>query len=1154
MPEEELPAAEPAVAGPAAPVVEDYDAFISYTHEPDHAMAKAIQRGLFSLNRTALQAPVLKVFRDEESLSSTGDLSKTLQHHLDRSRFLILVASPASARSKYVLEELEYWLANKSSDTILIAVAGGEISWPYGSADFDWGKTTALPRSIFEGRFSGQPLWSDFRTVTDDKGRRLSLRDDRFLGPIATIGARLYGKPKEQLVSIERRNQRNALRRAYTWSVLFLVLAMIAGVLAFVANVQRGKADQRAREATSRRLAALSRTVHGTDGSLQYLLAAQAQRMAPTTEARGALFEAAAGSDGQRTLQGTQALARLVGHEQGVKAVGFSPGGARAGTVDGAGAVRVWATGAAGDPVTVAGLTQPRLAFTADGEFVVSDGSRLQWRDAVTGAVREDRDLGFVPAHLEWLGSGRTVLAAGPDATVVAARPDGGIDKAPDGGSSAVTFLGSPAHAEVAVVATADGTVTVRRKKDLAVEARWDLGTGAGRPVAVSADGSRIAVLRDPSAAKPDRDGVGFPVVSVRSARDGKETGLVRTSEYYVARDAAFIGAGSSVVVATSSGVDGAPGQLLTADPAKNESATSPGLAVPTTAFAVRTSDDGRRLLVGGGDATAYIDAIGPRDADFGASVLPEGVTPVRPLSVAGNTGRVVVRKAGQVGFADIGTGKAGETVKTTMVTAGDTAAISTNGNWLVSAAGEVFDLRDPAAPKRAGQIPKPLGALGFDGGGDRVAYVAGEDDLVVADLPSMDVRHGSAGRRLCSANQCSADSALSPDGSLLAVRPGSENSFTGQLPAGADPADSPADHGRTPLVLVSLREGWNVRAVLDLPEPGPVAFKDDGTLLVQAGTTLLTVDAAAPTKAPVTRSADQRGSWAFGSGRADKDLAIAGQCGIALTDPLTWGEIAKVPFDGVNTDAGCDGTSAAWAGETLLTSDGDDCRQLVSGGCPLRRWNTRAETLVPRVCGLAARNFTPGEWSQYLPDWPYERTCTQYAKPSGSKPGTPSAAAGPGTPAAPAPGSSTATSPAPAVSAATPPRPTAPTPTPSAPAAPATASAGPYPPGSVPQGSGGCSPGQNGLRRCKVGKLDGAPYQDSPTGKPLPGQVTGGEHPFLCQRQGSPHTYGAYHNDWWAKVVLREATGEGGWVNAVYLSGGDNDQPVPGLPICPAG
>ncbi|PWK65226.1 TIR domain-containing protein [Streptomyces sp. CG 926] len=1153
MPDEGLPAAATEDAGPAAPVVEDYDAFISYTHKPDHAMAKAIQRGLLSLGRKAWRAPSLRVFRDEETLYNTGNLPTTLQRHLDRSRYLILVASPASAEAPYVRTELAYWLANKPCERILIAVAGGGISWPQQNTDFDWTESTALANDVFAGKFTETPLWSDFRGLTDKKGQPLTLRDDRFLDQIAKLGARLHGVQKEQLVSIERRNQRNALRLAWSVAALLLALAVTAGLLYFEADEQRKEAELRAREATSRRLAALSRTVQGKDGSLQYLLAAQAQRMAATTEARGALFEAAAGSDRQRVLQGTQSLARLVGHEQGVKAVRFSPGGARAGTVDGLGAVRVWATGAAGDPVAVPGLKEPRLTFTADGEFVVSDGSRLQWRDAVSGAVRENRDLGFVPAHIEWLGSGRTVLAAGPDGTVVAARPDGGTDRAPDSGSSAVTFLGSPAHAEVAVVATADGAVTVRRKKDLAVEARWKLDPGAGRPVAVSADGSRIAVLDD-AARQPARDAVGVPVVSVRSTKDGKQVGLVRTSEYYIPKDAAFIGGSSRVVVVTSGGVDGAPGQLLTADPAKDEPATSPGVAVPTTAFTVRSSDDGRRVLVGGGDPTAYVNAIGPQDADFGASVLPEGITPVLPLSVAGATGRIVVRQKGEVGFADIGTGKPGATVKTTMVTAGERAAISTNGRWLITPTGDVFDLQDPAAPERTGQIPKPVGGLDFDGSGDRVAYVAGPEDLVVADLPSLAVQHGSAGRRLCSASPCQAVVALSPDGQLLAVRTESENGTSGKLPPGADPADSPADYGRTPLVLISLRDGWNVRAVLDLAEPGPVEFQDDRTLLVQAGTSLLTVDAAAPTKPPVTRSADQQGAWSFGAGRADKDLAIAGQCKVSLTDPLTWGEIATVPYDGVHTDGGCDAAFAAWAGETLLTHDGGDCYQPASGECPLRRWNTRAEQLVPRVCALAARNLTAGEWSQYLPDWPYERTCPEFGKPSASTSVAPAAGAGSATPVAPGPGSPTDSSPGPAASSATPTRTAAPEPTRTPPTAPSGESAGAHPPGSVPTGTGGCTPGRSELYRCTVGKRDGAPYQDTPSGKPLEGTVTQGEHPFRCQKRGPAHTYGAFHNDWWARVVLREATGDGGWVNAVYLSGGANDEPVPGLPVCTTG
>ncbi|MFD4740397.1 toll/interleukin-1 receptor domain-containing protein [Streptomyces virginiae] len=1138
------PAAAEAAAKP--PVVEDYDAFISYTHVPDQALAKAIKRGLLSLTRWPWRLPKLKVFRDEETLHATDDLPKSIQDHLDRSRYLILVASPASSEAPYVLAEIEYWLANKPPGRILLAVADGSISWPSGSEDFDWNKTTALPRML-EGELKKSPLWSNFNGIAKDDGSWPGLRDERFLDEIAKIGARLHGKPKDALVNIERRQRRRVRHVIRATVAVLAVLTVISAVSAIEAIDQRNKAEDRAREATSRRLAALSRTVRGTDGSLQYLLAAQAQRMWATTAARGALFEAAAGSDGQRVQQGTQGLARLVGHERGVKAVRLSPDGNRAGTVDGAGTVRVWASQGAGDPVTVPDLSSPRLAFTGNGEFVVSDGSRLQWRDAATGAVRGGRDLGFVPAHLEASGSGRTVLAAGSDASVVAARPDGDVEQAPDKGSSDVTFLGSPAHADVLVVGTTDGAVTVRNKKDLSVRTRWQLDTGAGTPVAVSADGSRIAVLKEQSEIKRAPDGRGFPVVSVRATQDGKELGTVRTTELYIPRDAAFIGRGSEVVVVTSGGVDGAPGQLLTADPAKDETAESPGLAVPDTAFAVRTSDDGRRLLVGGDGPTAYLDAIGPRDADFGGSVLPDDVEALLPLRVA-DSGRVVVRRNKQLGFADIGIGKPGSAVKVTMVTDGDSAEISTNGNWLVSPGGEVFDLRDAAAPKSAGRIPVPVGGLSFGGGGDRVAYVAGESELVVVDLPSLAVRRGSVGRRLCSANPCFASHALSPDGELLAIRPRSANSASDNPPTGSDAAGSPVDQGTSPLLLVSLQQDWKTRESVAVPQGGQLVFQDDETLLVQVGKSLLTVDVTAPEKTPVKRSAEKEGTWAFGTGRADEDLAISQDCGVFLTDPLTWGEIAKVPFDGVYTVGGCGGASAAWSGDTLLTSDGQDCYRSGARECPLRRWNTRAETLLERVCRLAARNFTRGEWSQYLPEWPYERTCTEYAEPEEGKLGVPTGTASKTAP-APGPEASSEAPPTPGSSPLKSDRPAEPTT--SAPTTPTTAAPGPYPPGSVPTGSGGCSPGREDFYQCTVGKRDGAPYQDSPTGKPLAGSVTYGEHPFLCQRQGSAHTYGRYHNNWWARVVLREANMGGGWVNAVYLSGGDNDKPVPGLPIC---
>ncbi|MFJ9774448.1 hypothetical protein ACIRVF_24965 [Kitasatospora sp. NPDC101157] len=50
-----------------------------------------------------------------------------------------------------------------------------------------------------------------------------------------------------------------------------------------------------------------------------------------------------------------------------------------------------------------------------------------------------------------------------------------------------------------------------------------------------------------------------------------------------------------------------------------------------------------------------------------------------------------------------------------------------------------------------------------------------------------------------------------------------------------------------------------------------------------------------------------------------------------------------------------------------------------------------------------------------------------------------------------------------------------------------------------------------------------------------------------FCQRQSTEVVDGPYRNDWWVQV---DAGGPVGWISAVYVRGGDNDQPVPGLSL----
>ncbi|MFF7974221.1 hypothetical protein [Streptomyces sp. NPDC007905] len=50
------------------------------------------------------------------------------------------------------------------------------------------------------------------------------------------------------------------------------------------------------------------------------------------------------------------------------------------------------------------------------------------------------------------------------------------------------------------------------------------------------------------------------------------------------------------------------------------------------------------------------------------------------------------------------------------------------------------------------------------------------------------------------------------------------------------------------------------------------------------------------------------------------------------------------------------------------------------------------------------------------------------------------------------------------------------------------------------------------------------------------------------CQRWGDRVADGPSYNHYWAEIVSPQ--GRLGWVSAVYVGGGSNDGPVPGVPV----
>ena len=63
-------------------------------------------------------------------------------------------------------------------------------------------------------------------------------------------------------------------------------------------------------------------------------------------------------------------------------------------------------------------------------------------------------------------------------------------------------------------------------------------------------------------------------------------------------------------------------------------------------------------------------------------------------------------------------------------------------------------------------------------------------------------------------------------------------------------------------------------------------------------------------------------------------------------------------------------------------------------------------------------------------------------------------------------------------------------------------------------------------------------------------GYLYAGRNYFYCQAVGQEYSALGYHNNWW--LYTDDDSGHRNvWVNAVYVSGGGNDQPIPGVRRC---
>ncbi|WP_433272161.1 TIR domain-containing protein [Actinosynnema sp. CS-041913] len=345
-----------------------YDAFLSYSHAADGRLAPALQRGLHRLARRWNQVRALRVFRDQESLSANPDLWTTIGEALRESRYFILLASPEAARSPWVAREVGYWRAERERGTFLIGLTGGAIVWDEEAGDFDWERTTALPEAL-RGWFTAEPLWVDLSWARDPA--ELSVRHSRFRFAVATLGAPVHGKAREELDSEDvRRHRVTTWVRRGVASALAVLLVLVLG-LGTRTIVQQRDAIEQGQRALSRAVAAKSELMADTDPELSRLLAVAAWRVSPTAEAGAAML-----------LSATRpAVARIASGGEVVDAVALSPDGRTLAT--GGDDVRLWDVATrrqVGRTIDDHAGAVGAVAFSPDGRSLVTSAERASVR------------------------------------------------------------------------------------------------------------------------------------------------------------------------------------------------------------------------------------------------------------------------------------------------------------------------------------------------------------------------------------------------------------------------------------------------------------------------------------------------------------------------------------------------------------------------------------------------------------------------------------------------------------------------------------------------------------------------------------------------------------------------------------------------------
>lgn len=226
-----------------------YWAFISYSHA-DAAWARWLHRALENyriparlVGRDTAFGPVPKklfpVFRDRDELPGSAELGPALQDALRRSRFQIVIASPNSARSRWVNEEIRFFKSLGRATRVLALIVDGEPN----ATDKGQPAAECFPQALrFHvdggGQLTAQPaelIAADARKAGDGKANALL----KLVSGILGLG---FNDLRQR--ELQARNRRLAILASIATAV-----SAVTVILALVAYQARNDALRRQQQA-----------------------------------------------------------------------------------------------------------------------------------------------------------------------------------------------------------------------------------------------------------------------------------------------------------------------------------------------------------------------------------------------------------------------------------------------------------------------------------------------------------------------------------------------------------------------------------------------------------------------------------------------------------------------------------------------------------------------------------------------------------------------------------------------------------------------------------------------------------------------------------------------------------------------------------------